>query len=547
MKDARPSDDPTAFIERLLRWQDGALSPEEMAAFERELRDSPVKRRWFIEAHMRGLRIHAQFRERAYLRGASLEDGADGTAPVAAVGRRRWSVWAPLALAACLAMAAALWLVLPRPPQPAATASGWANTRGPVATLVAQEEARWRDGAERFAGQRLPAGALRLERGSALIRFDGGARLAVVAPADLILESPGSVRVRSGQVAVQAPEEAVGFRVWTPEGAAVDLGTEFVVSVSRSGATECQVIEGEVEWHSRDGRRRVALLGQGEARRFDGGRMESVAARETGGWRKFFETTPPAAAPGELLAHEPFDYGRDEAGAESLHGGFGWRSPWRGRFIPTDEVDHDPRMRLRPGASLNFPGLAASQGGAFVFHEPKQWRLRTLPAPVDFRRDGAFYLSFLARRPLQPPPVTPEKARYGRMMVTLRSSTDYWAHWVGFAISSASQPLILADGNNRVSSRAVPSGETLLVVCKVAASRLGPDQLFLRVYEPGEEIETEDAVRWTVSSGPLDYDIAFDLLILSVTGGVAWELDELRYGNSWSAVLPRETAHRSAR
>ncbi len=516
---------PDPRLEWMRQYVEGVAAAETVAQLEQALREDAAFRKLFLEY----LNI-----DLALSTGAALSPPnarGRGGAPVATRSYRLMA-WAAVAAAVSMMSAAALWCSMERRVRRTPAVHLLA---GYVATLTAQDDAVWQQSGAFRTGQRLMPGPLRLDRGRAVIRFDAGARMVVTSPAEVCLESPGCVRVISGQVAVQAEEEAAGFRVLTPDGMAVDLGTEFVVAVHPSAGTECQVLEGEVEWYSRDGRQRLATLSRGQARRIRAGELKVIESKPAEIVRRIL--VPPAlrAGGGRLLAYESFDYNEGDAPAESLAGGYGWLAPWRGRYIPSDVVDVDPLMRVRAGESLMFPGIAGGEGGRFVFHEMKQWRMRLLATPVEFGRDGVYYLSWLARRPSHPPPV---KTPYGRMAITLRCSTNYWAHSISFAISSANRPLLMADGNNRVADRALPANATLLVVGKAVTSRHGPDQLFMKVYEPGETVDVEDPAVWTVASEHLHLDAALDILILGNTGGAAWELDELRYGASWGAVLP---------
>lgn len=55
-----------AFLEQLIRYQDGVLTPEEVAALEEEMLASPEKRRQFAELQMRSVSVYEHLRQRAY-------------------------------------------------------------------------------------------------------------------------------------------------------------------------------------------------------------------------------------------------------------------------------------------------------------------------------------------------------------------------------------------------------------------------------------------------------------------------------------------------
>ena len=401
-----------------------------------------------------------------------------------------------------------------------------------LATLAAQEDCVWENGGALTSGQRLAAGTLRLARGRALLQFDGGARVVLVGPAELRLESPGAARVVTGRVAVQAPEEAVGFRLTTAQGTAVDLGTEFVVNVDAQGTAECAVLEGQVEWHSAQPARKTALLASGEARRFRDGGVQPLAAA-TGRFADFMPRLAAEAA-GELLAYEPFDYAEPMMTADRAHGGTGWPSPWLGP-LASEKVDVAPRMEFEPGASLAFGGLAAPRGGSLVFGAQRSFRARALPRPVDFGSDGVHYISFLMRAM---PPTAAAGPKPGPMRFALVSSSGHV--WVAVSLGTSFRPLILAQGNNNSAGEPLTAGETVFVVCKVVTSRQGADQMFLRVYRSGESIEAGETTHWTVSSRALHFDDVLDHVELAIPRSEGGRFDELRVGTSWAAVVPLE-------
>src|SRR5262249_34414030 len=85
-----------------------------------------------------------------------------------------------------------------------------------VATLLFADNCQWGKRERLVEGQRLPSGPVHLERGLAILRFDGGAAVVVEGPTQLDLESRGSARLASGRLTVRAPEEAAGFTLRTP-------------------------------------------------------------------------------------------------------------------------------------------------------------------------------------------------------------------------------------------------------------------------------------------------------------------------------------------
>ena len=105
----------------------------------------------------------------------------------------------------------------------------------PLATMLLSENCLW-TGRQWKEGDRLNAGRVELEDGTAVLRFDGGAELVMVGQTAIDLQTAGSVRVHNGDVVVRASDGAERFVVTTPTSEVIDLGTEFAVKVRPSGA-----------------------------------------------------------------------------------------------------------------------------------------------------------------------------------------------------------------------------------------------------------------------------------------------------------------------
>ena len=81
-------------------------------------------------------------------------------------------------------------------------------------------------------GSALTAGYLKLTSGIATIQFKSGAKVVLEAPAHLVLETPMRGRLLAGSAVIDVPKTAIGFVMEAPGGYAVDLGTQFAVSVN---------------------------------------------------------------------------------------------------------------------------------------------------------------------------------------------------------------------------------------------------------------------------------------------------------------------------
>ena len=94
----------------------------------------------------------------------------------------------------------------------------------------------------------LPPGLLRLQSGVVEIEFFQGARLCVEGPAEIRLVSAGEAFCRYGRFSAHVPPQARGFRLGTPRGDIVDLGTDFGLDLNEK-SPELHVFKGEVELH----------------------------------------------------------------------------------------------------------------------------------------------------------------------------------------------------------------------------------------------------------------------------------------------------------
>jgi hypothetical protein len=121
------------------------------------------------------------------------------------------------------------------------------ETTASVAVLTRGVNLEW-DSATITPGTPLSPGWLKLKSGIAQIEFYQGARVLIEGPAELQLVSSGEATCTRGKLSAQVPPQAKGFRINTPKGTIVDLGTEFGLDVSAANE-EVHVFNGEVELH----------------------------------------------------------------------------------------------------------------------------------------------------------------------------------------------------------------------------------------------------------------------------------------------------------
>ena len=195
---------------------------------------------------------------------------SDTTAPAAKiVDVGWWARWAKLgALAAAASLALVLWLEWPKQP----TLPVPAPTDELVAQLTGAKACQWVDnGSSVQPGGRLHKGQkLELAKGFAEITFDSGAQIVLEGPASLDVKSAWAATLNRGTLKASIPPEAMGFSISNPTVEVVDLGTEFTMFADAIGsATEVLVLKGEVEAQPNAGAdQQPIVLRERESRRF---------------------------------------------------------------------------------------------------------------------------------------------------------------------------------------------------------------------------------------------------------------------------------------
>jgi len=95
-------------------------------------------------------------------------------------------------------------------------------------------------------GQKLNAGIVALESGTAEILFQNNVKVLLQGPAELELIDPMRAHLRRGRALFNVPPAAIGFVCETSEASIIDLGTEFGVHAGEASGTAVQVYVGEV-------------------------------------------------------------------------------------------------------------------------------------------------------------------------------------------------------------------------------------------------------------------------------------------------------------
>lgn len=235
-----------------------------------------------------------------------------------------------------------------------------APAASPIAVLIDSEDCVWKPAPATplsFGASFAQGETLRIDSGIARLALWSKAGVAVMGPAEIELVSNDEVLVHYGNVSAFAPDEAIGFKLSTPDVEIVDLGTSFAASVAPDGTTDVHVFEGEISVQGRTAEDLEELITTGQARRYAAGgkeRTEIAIAPE-----QFVE--PPALeqllainAPGReharshsggeipmtpgVLAAQRFTGSQGELGGQFGGKGFAeepwWASPVFTRLIP---------------------------------------------------------------------------------------------------------------------------------------------------------------------------------------------------------------------
>lgn len=171
--------------------------------------------------------------------------------------KRHFTYTRVAAMAACITLLAT-WLLRP------GMKSGEGDITEFVAIYTRGLDPVW-ETAPITPGVILPPGLQKLKSGIAQIDFFQGARVVIEGPAEFQLISSSEASCTQGKLIAYVPQQAKGFRINTPKGSIVDLGTEFGLKVNAK-SSEVHVFNGEVELQK--GSESVNLLKEGQGMSF---------------------------------------------------------------------------------------------------------------------------------------------------------------------------------------------------------------------------------------------------------------------------------------
>ena len=98
--------------------------------------------------------------------------------------------------------------------------------------------------------------------------------------------------------------------------------------------------------------------------------------------------------------------------------------------------------------------------------------------------------------------------------------------------------------NHFVDDQRVPSAPPFqsaksgyLFVGKLVTGRDTPDEIFLKIFGPGDALDLREPKRWTIAGKSNRLDARLDELHLGFTPHGGFAFDELRIGTTWESVV----------
>jgi hypothetical protein len=170
----------------------------------------------------------------------------------------------------------------------------------------------WAEGSPAPVSGRVPVAVpVEFTRGFVKLGFPSGASVTLEGPCRFRLDEKESLSVLHGRASVHTPKGAEGFRIDTPGGRFVDLGTEFGLAVGSDGATPVvltEVFKGEVEVQTGHQDKTRLTIGQSRALVRESGKPKLLSALDDSpvmlvNHSKYFP--PSASGEGNLALGKP--------------------------------------------------------------------------------------------------------------------------------------------------------------------------------------------------------------------------------------------------
>ncbi|WP_233903517.1 FecR domain-containing protein [Stieleria maiorica] len=416
-----------------------------------------------------------------------------------------------------------------------------AKTIAPIATLLLEENCVWPDDRDFGEGDRLQPGSIELKSGAAVLRFEGGAELVMVGPAQIDLKSAARIVVHYGDVVVRADDGAEGFAVVTPTSEVIDLGTEFAVKVKRDGKTEVHVLDGEVSYRKIDAPEElVKILHAGEGISIDEKGQPVSVPMSSPRFRDYVRRINPRSRADLLTAYEGFNYSPGVLALDQSAVGIGWAGPWRKRLpsertLPSEDSSPGHFEIVHGQMNVTWP-VPGGRMGMLKVPAGNVYYVRPLEHSINLDRDGVTYFSLMVRETSRP---EGRKRASERLRLTFRELDDYYTQYLSFGHGTGYQPYVRTGADLLFASPMVlPPEQTTLWIGKVVSRADGEDEIFFRVYGESDALGYAEPATWHVASRGIRLSSHFDCVLLSSEGMTERLIDELRIGPTWRSVAP---------
>ena len=107
------------------------------------------------------------------------------------------------------------------------------------------EDIKWSK-LEAKVGDPIGQRSLKIQKGSISLKYENGAEIKLVGPAEYKLNDQDSATLNYGQLAARIPEAAQGFTIDAPKALITDLGTEFALNVNKQGESKILFTKGKL-------------------------------------------------------------------------------------------------------------------------------------------------------------------------------------------------------------------------------------------------------------------------------------------------------------
>ncbi len=227
-----PFDFPQEFVIRLLQYQDGTITPEQMQILDAEMLNDSRKREAFCEMQTRGQLIFELYRRAESQTDQLIQNGFKSPLANPAM-QRRWSVRRMLAAAAMVLLAAGVLIAFwPVPPD--------------IAKVTYVNNARWESGQIPEVGQMLKRDSFTLTSGRMRLRMPDDTVVILAGPSRFELLDDNTLKLEQGKISAKVNNPSSLFTVRTAMMDVIDLGTSFGVKVAKDGQSSVSVFEGAV-------------------------------------------------------------------------------------------------------------------------------------------------------------------------------------------------------------------------------------------------------------------------------------------------------------